>query len=82
VRAEPDSSSVHLDLGIALLKAGRPAEAVEELTTAVTLHAHFDVHAYLAEAYAAVGRVEDSERSRDTYDRMRQDELRRAGAAR
>ena len=82
VRAEPDSSSVHLDLGIALLKAGRPAEAVEELTTAVTLHAHFDVHAYLAEAYAAMGRVEDSERSRDTYDRMRQDELRRAGAAR
>ena len=82
VLAEQDSSSLHLDLGVALLKAGQPAEAVEHLTTAVTLRAHFDVHAYLAEAYAALGRVEDSERERALYAQQRQEAIRQAGTGR
>ena len=79
---EPQSPGSHLDLGIALLKGGHAAEAVEHLTAAAASENSEDVHAYLADAYAAIGRREDSERERATFLRMRQDTLRRAGAAR
>ena len=58
------------------------AEAVEHFTKAVTLHAHFDVHAYLAEAYAALGRAEDSQRERLLYVQQRQEAIRQTGTAR
>jgi tetratricopeptide (TPR) repeat protein len=79
---EPNSVSSHLDLGVALLEAGHPAEAVDQFKSAEALHAHFGVHRYLAEAYARSGKPEESQREQELYDQMRQDSLRRAGANR
>ena len=79
---EPESAASHLDLGIALLKGGHAAEAVERLTAAAATDNSEDAHIYLAEAYVALGRGEDAERERAIVLRMRQDALRRAGAAR
>jgi len=79
---EPTAATSHLDLGLALLRAGQFAEAIERLDTAAALNAHFDVHRHLAEAYAALGRNEDSQRERDAYARMRQDAIRKTGRIR
>jgi tetratricopeptide (TPR) repeat protein len=79
---EPNSVSSHLDLGVALLEAGHPAEAVDEFKSAEALHAHFGVHRYLAEAYARSGKPEESQREQELYERMRQESLQRAGANR
>jgi tetratricopeptide (TPR) repeat protein len=79
---EPESGLSHMDLGIALLKAGRAAEAVEHFTAAAARGADKDAHGYLAEAYDTLGRSDDSRREREIYERMRRDALRRAGAGR
>ena len=79
---DPESADAPLDFGIALLKGGRAAEAVEQLTAAAARQDSEDAHLYLAEAYAALGRGTDAERERAIAVRMRQDVLRRAGAAR
>jgi len=79
---EPTASASHLDLGLALFRARQFAEAVERLNTAAALNAHFDVHRHLAEAYAALGRNEDSQKERDAYARMKQDALRKTGTVR
>jgi len=76
------SAQSRLDLGLALLKAGQPAEAVEHLTAAVAIENSEEAHEYLADAYSALGRGNDAERERAIAVRMRQDALRRAGAAR
>jgi tetratricopeptide (TPR) repeat protein len=77
-----ESAQSHLDLGLALLKAGQPAEAVEHLKTAAARDSTEDAHAYLSEAYAALGQRNDAERERAIAVRMRQDALRRTGTAR
>ena len=79
---DPRSAQSQLDLGLALLKAGQPAEAVEHLTAALTQENSEDAHQYLSEAYAALGRRDDAERERAIVVRMRQDALRRAGTSR
>jgi tetratricopeptide (TPR) repeat protein len=79
---DPDSAQSHLDLGLALLKAGQPAQAVEHLKTAAARESTEDAHAYLSEAYAAQGRQDEAERERAIAARMRQDTLRGAGVAR
>jgi tetratricopeptide (TPR) repeat protein len=79
---DPQSAASHLDLGIALLKGGRAAEAVEHLTAAAARENTEDAHGYLADAYAALGRREDSERERAIFLRLRQEVLRRSGAGR
>jgi predicted Zn-dependent protease len=79
---DPQAAQSQLDLGLALLKAGQPAEAVEHLTAAVSRQNSDDAHEYLSEAYSALGRREDAERERAIAVRMRQDALRRAGTSR
>ena len=79
---DPESAASHLDLGIALLKGGHAAEAVEHLVAAAATENSEDAHAFLADAYAALDRREDAARERTIVLRMRQDALRRTGAAR
>jgi tetratricopeptide (TPR) repeat protein len=79
---DADSTQSRLDLGLALLKAGQPAEALEQLTAAAAKDNSEDAHEYLAEAYAAFGRSADARRERAIASRMRQEALRRSGAAR
>ena len=79
---DPESAQLRLDLGLALLKAGQPADAIEPLTGAAAKENSEDAHVYLAEAYAALGRNADAERERAIASRLRQESLRRAGALR
>jgi tetratricopeptide (TPR) repeat protein len=79
---DPESAQLRLDLGLALLKAGQPADAIEPLTAAAAKENSEDAHAYLAEAYAALGRNADAERERAIASRLRQESLRRVGAIR
>ena len=79
---EPSAASSHLDLGLALVGAGETAEAIDRLQTAAALGAPADVHRHLATAYAALGRLEDSRREEEAYQRMKQEALGRAGANR
>jgi tetratricopeptide (TPR) repeat protein len=79
---DPESAQLRLDLGLALLKAGQPADAIEPLAGAAAKENSEDAHVYLAEAYAALGRNADAERERAIASRLRQESLRRAGALR
>jgi predicted Zn-dependent protease len=79
---DPESAQSHLDLGLALLKAGQPAEALEQLTAAAAKENSEDAHVYLSQAYTALGRSGDAERERAIASRMRQETLRGTGAVR
>jgi tetratricopeptide (TPR) repeat protein len=79
---EPEAAFSHMDLGRALIKAGQIAEAIEHFKSAVALNAHFDVHRDLADAYAALGRLDESRQEHALYERLRQESLRSAGANR
>jgi tetratricopeptide (TPR) repeat protein len=79
---EPNVAVSHLNLGLALLYAGHPAEAIEHFKSAVSLNAPPDVHQHLAQAYAALGQDEDSRRELALYDQLKQESLRRAGGNR
>ena len=78
---EPSYTS-HLELGLALLDAEQPGEALDHLNAAAKLNAPFDVHRYLAAAYAALGNTEQSEREQATYERLRREALRRRSGGR
>ncbi len=78
----PDDPIAHLNLGMALMLAGKPAEAIEQYTAAVTLKAPSDVHLRMAEAYAALGRADDSRRETEIYEQLAQDRLQRTGTPR
>jgi tetratricopeptide (TPR) repeat protein len=75
------AASTHLALGFALMAAGRPAEAIIDLNRALELKAGPDVHRYLAEAYAALGRIEESRSEAEIYrqmlQRLKQERLRK-----
>jgi tetratricopeptide (TPR) repeat protein len=73
---KPDEAVSHLNLGLALLRAGQPAEAIVHFTSAVGLDAPVEVHKYLAEAYAAIGQIDESRRERALYEAARQENLR------
>lgn len=76
------SAPLRVDLGIVLLDSGRPSEAVEQFTAALSsLTDDPDVHAHLARAYDALGRRDDGARERATANRLMQEALRR-GAGR
>jgi len=79
---EPNVVVSHLNLGLALLYAGQPAEAIERFKSAEVLNAGFEIHRHMAEAYALLGQIEESRRQLAIYDRMKQESLRRAGAGR
>jgi len=73
---DPTTPASHLDLGLALLAAGRAAEAIDRLTTAAALGAPFDVYRHLADAYQALGQVEESRTARATYNERRRASIR------
>jgi tetratricopeptide (TPR) repeat protein len=79
---DPGTAAAHLDLGVALLEAGHAQDAIEPLTAAIERHGPIDAHRHLAEAYAAAGRAEESQRERALYARLRQEALQRAGTSR
>jgi len=73
------------DAGLALLRAGQPAEAVTRFQAAAALNDPaplMDVHRYLAEAYSALGRDEESRRELAVYEQLKHERLQRSGAAR
>jgi tetratricopeptide (TPR) repeat protein len=73
---KPDAAVSHLNLGLALLRAGQPAEAVECFKSAVVLDAPIEVHRHLAAAYAALGQDEDSAREQALFERAKHESLR------
>ena len=79
---EPGSVASHLNLGLALLRAGQPAEAVERFKAAAALNGPPEVHQHLADAYAALGRDDESRRELEIYAQLKHDRLQRAGAGR
>ncbi len=61
------AAPTYLALGFALLEAGRHAEAVVNLKKASELQAGPDAHRYLAEAYRALGRLDESRMEQELY---------------
>ena len=78
----PNEMVSHLNLGIALMLAGQPAEAAERFTAALALKGPDDIHERLAQAYAALGREEDSRREMETFARLKQARLQQQGVDR
>ena len=58
---EPNDASVRRDLGVALMKAGQHAEAIQALETALQLEDSIEAHQLLADAYRTLGRIGDGE---------------------
>jgi tetratricopeptide (TPR) repeat protein len=82
---EPNAAVSHVNLGLALLRAGQPAEAVTRFQAAAALNDPtplIDVHRYLAEAYSALGRDEEGRRELAAYEQLKHERLQRSGAAR
>jgi len=61
---EPDSARSRRDLGLALLRAKRSQEAIEQLEVAQRLEATAEGFAYLADAYSAAGDRDAASRQR------------------
>lgn len=77
----PESGSVHLDLGLALLAAGDAAGAVQHFSDSLRLDGTVAAYRHLADAYAALGQAGKSEEARAIYQRMKQEAVRRRGAS-
>jgi Flp pilus assembly protein TadD len=60
IAADPDSADVQRDLGVAFMKAGRDEAAIQPLAKAVALEDRAELHQLLAEAYQAIGRLDES----------------------
>jgi tetratricopeptide (TPR) repeat protein len=73
----PTAADSYLDLGLALVKAEQLADAIEHFKAAVALDAHFDVHRHMAEAYAALGRLEESRSQQALFEQRKREALRR-----
>jgi tetratricopeptide (TPR) repeat protein len=80
--AEPSDPASALDLGLALLRAGKAVEAIPHLRAGAVPGGSPDVHRHLAAAYEAAGQPDESRRERAAYAQARQEALRRAGAGR
>jgi tetratricopeptide (TPR) repeat protein len=78
----PDDANAYVSLGVVLKKLGRHAEAIENFQKALELKAGADVHRLLAESYEPLGRLEESRRHRQIYDRAREDRLKTLGGGR
>jgi len=76
---DPRASRSHRELGLALLAAGRAAEAVQRLDMATGLGGPIETYLELAEAYDALGRTDDAARARAEYARLKQQAIREDG---
>jgi tetratricopeptide (TPR) repeat protein len=70
VERVPDHAEDRLALASALIKAGRPSLAIEQLESAARLHPDPDVYRQLADVYATLGRVSESTTARQTSQRL------------
>jgi Flp pilus assembly protein TadD len=77
----PPDGSVHLALGALLVKAGEFEQALPLLNEALGRETP-DAHRYLAEAYAALGRDEESRVHRTAYDAVKAARMRRGASGR
>jgi tetratricopeptide (TPR) repeat protein len=75
VELDPGSASSHVKLAETLVKAGRAEESIPYFTKAAALDAGADVHRRLAEVLSMLGRAGESARERETYERLRTQEL-------
>jgi tetratricopeptide (TPR) repeat protein len=73
IQLEPDEAALHVSLGISLRNAGRLDEAIGAFERAVTLNAGPDVHRYLADVNAALGRSDEARRHRALFERLRKE---------
>ena len=84
--ADPDNVDGQRDLGISLMKAGQQDAAIQPLARAAQLEDRADLHQLLADAYKAVGRVEDSQAqallAERATERGKQERLRKITAGR
>jgi tetratricopeptide (TPR) repeat protein len=78
----PADPIAHLNLGMALILAGQPAEAVEQLTATIAMSGPAEAHQHLATAYAALGRADDSRRELDVYEQLKRTRLQQGDAPR
>jgi tetratricopeptide (TPR) repeat protein len=77
VDAEPKSVSDRVALANALVRAGRPEAAVEQLEAASRLDgSDRETYRQLAEVYSKLGRAGDSANARQTYQRLLQEHRR------
>ena len=79
VSYEPDAAVSHLNLGLVLKKLGQHREAIDQLSKARDLKAGPEVYRLLAEAYESMGQLEESQANRATYERMKEERLRKTG---
>jgi tetratricopeptide (TPR) repeat protein len=68
-----------LNLARCLAKAGRQEVAIEVYGKAVALNAPLGVHRELAEAYAALGQLEESRKRLATYEQLKAERVRNLG---
>ena len=72
---EPQMGLPYLNLGLALVKAGKHEEAIENLQKALELDFDFpEVHRYLAQEYKLLGKLEESKKERAVYLRMKEEQ--------
>jgi len=76
---DPRTPRSHRELGLALLAAGRAAEAVKSLDMAIGLGGPLDTFLDLAEAYDALGSDDDAARARAEHARRKQEAIREDG---
>jgi len=77
IELDGNDASLHADIGAALLKAGRAADAVVHFQRALELDKAAEVIQSLAEAYGALGKVDERRRYSEIYDRQKADRMRR-----
>lgn len=60
-RLEPGVPAFHLDVGIMLVRLGRPAEALDPFASAIRLDpSHREAHYHLSNAYTQIGRYDEA----------------------
>lgn len=79
---DPSSSQTRVDLGMALLRSGRPQDAIAPLNAAIAAGASPEARTALAEAYTAAGQPEAARAQMAEYARLRREALKAAGADR
>jgi tetratricopeptide (TPR) repeat protein len=82
---QPDVAVNHVNLGLALERAGRYEAAIDAYRKAVALNdadASVNVHGRLASAYAALGRAQESQAEQALYDRAKESRARARGPGR
>ena len=84
VSRQPDVAVNHVNLGLALERAGRYEAAVDAYRKALALDADASVivHGRLAAAYAALGRAQESQAEQALYDRAKESRIRARGPGR